>query len=251
MTPRVFVLGIAAFALITGGGLKAQAAEGPNAQTPNAAPAPAPNPANTPNAAPPANPPATPPASASPTAPAFALGYVDLTRIGREYEGTKVGQAELDTFQQSLRKQLDDREAVRFLDDRERGEVEKLRAVASPTDEQKKQLSDFLATSRSREAQLRALQQNPNKSDTEKADADRLTRLSAKTDEELDALGEKLEEQLQVKGDEISKRLTDSVSVAIEAVAKDKGYLAIVDKKAMLYGGIDVTEEVLRQLNKK
>jgi Skp family chaperone for outer membrane proteins len=194
------------------------------------------------------------PVPAPPAAPAagnFALGFVDLVRIGKEYEGTKNSQAELDGFQQSLRKQLDDRETTRFLDEKERAAVDAIRAAAAPTEEQKKQLNDYLATSKSREAQLRALQQNPNKTEQEKADADRLSKLSAKTDEDMDAMGEKLEGQLQTKADEISKKLTDTVTVAIEAVAKEKGYMAVVDKKAMLYGGTDVTEDVLKQLNKK
>lgn len=241
MSNRVIVIGAALAALFTGGAGAVQAApaenNAPNPAAPNAA---APTPST------PANP--APPAAAGQV---FALGYVDLVRIGREYEGTKVGQAELDTFQQSLRKQLDDRESLRFLDEKERSEVEKLRAVPTPNDDQKKQLSDYLATSKSREAQLRALQQNPNKNDNEKAEADRLTRLSTRTDEDLDALGEKLEMQLQAKGDEISKRLTDTVSTSIEVVAKEKGYSAVVDKKAMLFGGVDVTDEVLKQLNKK
>ena len=230
MSQRMMLKAVAALSLVTFGVWGVQAARSENAPTP-AAPA---------NAAP-----------APPQAGAFALGYVDLVRVSREYQGTKAGQAELDTFQQSLRRQLEERENVRFLDEKELAEVAKLRAVASPNDEQKKQLNDYLATSKSREAQLRALQQNPNKSDAEKADADRLTRLGARTDEEMDALGEKLEQQLQARGEEISKKLTDTVTAAIEATAKEKGYTAIVDKKAMLYGGTDVTEAVLQQLNKK
>ena len=233
MFNRMFAAGAAVLTLVSGGVWVVQAA---TAQE-NGNPAPAPAQNTAPNA--------------TPNNAQFALGFVDLSRIGREFEGTKSGQSELDTFQQSLRRQLDDREAVRFLDESERGEVDKLRAVASPSEDQKKKLNDFYATSKSREAQLRALQQNPNKTDVEKADADRLTRLSAKTDEDLDGLGEKLEAQLQAKGDEISKKLTDTVSAAIERVAKEKSYTAVVDKKAMLYGGTDVTEEVLRELNKK
>ena len=38
----------------------------------------------------------------------IALGFVDLVRIGREFDGTKNSQAELDSFQQTLRKQLDE-----------------------------------------------------------------------------------------------------------------------------------------------
>ena len=74
---------------------------------------------------------------------------------------------------------------------------------------------------------------------------------SAKTDEDLDALGTKLDEQLQTKGGELSKQLTDTVVAAISQVAKDKSYTAIVDKKAVLFGGADVTDDVLKQLNKK
>ena len=235
MFNRMFAAGAAVLTLVSGGVWVVQAATAQ--ENGNPAPAPAQNTAPAPNP--------------TPNNAQFALGFVDLSRIGREFEGTKSGQSELDTFQQSLRRQLDDREAVRFLDENERGEVDKLRAVAAPSEEQKKRLNDFYATSKSREAQLRALQQNPNKNDNEKAEADRLTRLSTRTDEDLDALGEKLEMQLQAKGDEISKRLTDTVSTSIEVVAKEKGYSAVVDKKAMLFGGVDVTDEVLKQLNKK
>jgi Skp family chaperone for outer membrane proteins len=232
MSNKLFIIGVAACRLLPGGSWMVQAAE---SQTTGSNPTP--------------QTPATPPAA--PANGSFALGFVDLVRVGKEFDGTKNSQAELDGYQQTLRKQLDDRETARFLDEKERAEVDQLRGIAAPTDEQKKQLNDYLATSKSREAQLRALQQNPNKSDQEKADADRLSKLSAKTDEDMDAMGEKLEGQLQAKADEISKKLTDTVSVAIEAVAKEKGYVAVVDKKAMLYGGTDVTDEVLKQLNKK
>ncbi len=230
MSKNFTLIGVAVLGLVTGGSWLVRGAQAENAPAP-AAPAQSP--------APPAN------------GASFNLGFVDLQRIGKEFDGTKASQAELDAFQGSLRKRLDDRELTRFLDEKELAEVEKLRAVAAPSDEQKKQLGDFLATSKSREAQLRALQQNPNKSDSEKTDADRLTKFSAKTDEDMDSLGEQLEGQLQAKGDEISKKLTDTVSAAIETVAKEKGYVAVVDKKAMLYGGTDVTDEVLKQLNKK
>lgn len=181
----------------------------------------------------------------------FSLAFVDLKRMSSEYTGTKQSQAELDTFQQSLRKQLEDREAIRFLDDKERQEVATLRAVASPNPEQKKRLDDLLATSKARADQLRALQQNPNKSDSEKADFDRLSKLSTTTDDDLDTLGGQLDDQLHAKGDELSKKLTDTVLAAITDVAKQKAYTVVLDKQAVLYGGIDLTDDVMKKLNNK
>jgi Skp family chaperone for outer membrane proteins len=183
--------------------------------------------------------------------PAFSLAFVDLRRLSSEYEGTKQSQTELNAFQQTLRKQLDDLEAIRFLDDKERGEVATLRAVASPTPEQKKRLDDLLAASKARGDQLRALQQNPNKTDAEKADFDRLSQLSNKTDDEMETLGTQLDDQLTAKSAELSKKLTDTVLAAITDIAKQKAYTVVMDKQAVLYGGTDLTDDVMKKLSGK
>ena len=179
----------------------------------------------------------------------FSLAFVDLVRLSQDYEGTKKGQSELDVYQQNLRKQLEDLDAIRFLDEKERTEITTLRGSASPSAEQQKRLQDLVAASKTRADRLRALQTQATKTDAEKAEFDRLTQLSAKADEDMDNLGSKLEEQLQTKGVELSRKLTDTVSVAIEATAKEKGFTAVVDKKAVLFGGIDITDDVLKRLN--
>jgi outer membrane protein len=183
--------------------------------------------------------------------PAFSLAFVDLKRVSTEYEGTKRSQAELNAFQESLRKQLDDLENIRFLNDAEHTEMDQLRAAATPTDAQKKRMQDLLDTSKSRSDQFRALQQNPNKSDAEKTQLDSLTKMSNDTDTKMDALSSKLDDQLQQKGEELSKQLTDTVTAAITDVAKNKSYSVVLDKQAVLYGGSDMTDDVLAQLGKK
>ncbi len=213
MSQRTVLIAVAVFALITGGSWIVQAA------TAESAP--------------------------------FTLGFVNLERVSKEYDGTKASQGQLDTFQQTLKKQLDDREDMRFLDDAERAQVTQLRTVATLTPDQKKQLDNLLASSKARDTQLRALQQNPNKNDTEKAEVDRLTKLSQKTDDDLEAMGPKLDQDLQTKAEELSQKLTATVSEAITTVAKEKNISVVMDKKAILSGGADITDDVMKQLTKK
>ena len=150
-----------------------------------------------------------------------------------------------------LAKQLDDREMVRFLDEKDLAAAAALRAKPTLTADEKKQLDNFHATSKSRGDQLRALQQNPNKTEAEKTDFDRLTKLSSKTDDEITAVSEQLDAQLKAMGEKLGKQLTDTVTAAITEVAKEKSYTAVLDKHAVMVGGTDVTDDVLKRLNKE
>jgi outer membrane protein len=70
-------------------------------------------------------------------------------------------------------------------------------------------------------------------------------------DKELDELAQKLQEELRKKQEEIGKKLDQAIQQAINTVATQKSIPAVFDKSAVLYGGQDITDEVLAVLNKK
>jgi outer membrane protein len=75
---------------------------------------------------------------------------------------------------------------------------------------------------------------------------------------ELEKLTRKFEAELKPKKDavealdrELSARLKKVIERAIQDVARSKGFAVVVDKQVVLFGGDDITDDVLKKLNSK
>lgn len=62
-------------------------------------------------------------------------------------------------------------------------------------------------------------------------------------------LSAQFRDKMQAKQEEIQKGLQDKVAEASKSVAEAKGLTVILDKRAVLYGGVDVTEQVSKKLS--
>lgn len=78
-----------------------------------------------------------------------------------------------------------------------------------------------------------------------------------KSKAELEKMTKKFETELKPKKEavealdkELSTRLKKKIETTIQEVAKAKGYAVVVDKQIVLYGGEDITDDVLKKLNK-
>lgn len=63
-------------------------------------------------------------------------------------------------------------------------------------------------------------------------------------------LGEKLSERVAKREDALMSPIRKAISKAIETVAKRNGINSVVDSGAMVYGGKDLTSEVIAEVNK-
>lgn len=82
-------------------------------------------------------------------------------------------------------------------------------------------------------------------------------RRANKSPEEISKMQKKFEEDLKPKKTrvegldrELSGKIKKQIEVVIAEVAKAKGVPTVVDKQVVLYGGIDLTDEVVRKLNR-
>jgi outer membrane protein len=86
---------------------------------------------------------------------------------------------------------------------------------------------------------------------TKKVSDAELKKMQDKFQNELETKRESLE-QLKVNKqkelEEMSKKLKIQVEEAIKVVAKDKQVDVVVDKQAVLFGGIDITEDVIKKM---
>ena len=69
-------------------------------------------------------------------------------------------------------------------------------------------------------------------------------------DQEKQRYYTQLQERLGQKDRELKAPILDKINAAIKKVADSKGLTIVVDKQAVLYGGVDITDDVVKSLSK-
>lgn len=67
-------------------------------------------------------------------------------------------------------------------------------------------------------------------------------------DQQKQQLYMQLQQQMQTKDQEIQKGMEDKITAAAKAVADGKGLNLVMNKGAVLYGGVDITDLVAKKL---
>ena len=67
-------------------------------------------------------------------------------------------------------------------------------------------------------------------------------------DKEKQDLRVQLTQRVGQKQQELFKGIADKIDAAVKEVAKAKGLAVIVEKSSVVYGGLDITEDVLKKL---
>ncbi|MCC5467786.1 OmpH family outer membrane protein [Pelosinus baikalensis] len=70
-------------------------------------------------------------------------------------------------------------------------------------------------------------------------------------DQEKQAYYQQLQQGLAIKEKELLGALQNKVDAAIAAIAKAKGLATIVDKGSVVYGGQDITDDVMKKITGK
>ncbi|MBP3780787.1 MAG: OmpH family outer membrane protein [Selenomonas sp.] len=58
------------------------------------------------------------------------------------------------------------------------------------------------------------------------------------------------QQRLQQKNQELMEPITKSVEESVKKVAEQKGLSVVLEKGAVVYGGVDITQDVLKQVSK-
>ena len=69
-------------------------------------------------------------------------------------------------------------------------------------------------------------------------------------DQEKQRYYTQLQERLGQKDRELKAPILDKINAAIKKVADSKGLTIVVDKQAVLYGGVDITDDVIKSFGK-
>lgn len=186
--------------------------------------------------------------------PNFAVA--DADRLFKEYTKRQQLYTEIEALKARLEKQLELRNANRLLTDQEFKQLTDLDAKAQKADADNNQIRSLLDTSKQRDQELQALQQ---KQDATEADTAKRTELETRLRNVNQSLQEnkvKFEEDLNKQLIEANTQCTKDIEAAVAAEAKAKGFTMVFNKsfgavEFVLYATADITDDVLKRLNKK
>lgn len=182
-------------------------------------------------------------------AAAPSWGFVDMDRVGAEYRGMQELNGQFQQFQMEQERQLREQHTTRLLFDEERQEYLDLSHMGAPTEARDERLAELRMLSDERERRLFELRKNEERSEDEQAEYELLNRLYERRMEDLTALQADLQQSRLAKYEELTKLVTESVDVAVKAVAEEQELGLVLRKEVVLFGGLDITEDVLARLN--
>jgi len=177
------------------------------------------------------------------------LGVVDMDKVLSEYKEFQASDADYKKFITERQQQLQERISVSLLTEDEMKEYQNLKAVTAPTPEQKQRQEQLRATAETREKEFNDLQSAAAPTDEQKKRLAELQALADKSSKEVQDLQKRLTDEANQRNKELSEKLNQRIETALAAVAKEKRVDFILAKSAVLYGGRDITADVLAKLN--
>lgn len=179
------------------------------------------------------------------------FGMVDLKRVVDEYEQRKTMEGQLQQLRDQMRAKLQWRANNLLLEDAEITEYENLSSLANPTDQQRQRLQAIEQKSQQLNQELSQLRQKNPPSEQEVQRINQLTAAENRNRENLARIQDDYEQQLNARRDEMINQMLQEIRKAVAAVAQEKGLAVVFDSTQVLFASNDITNDVIRRLNRK
>jgi Skp family chaperone for outer membrane proteins len=188
--------------------------------------------------------------TASPRNAALRLGCVDIQMVSQQAPAAQEVKKQLEQLRAQFQNQLELKKDTIGLTEAEWTELNTLLARPAPSDKEKARIGELRGKTAKLDEELRDLRQKPTPADTEKSRLQELTRLFSSAETKLGTNKEALQDQLDQKRAELLDGLQDKLLKAVEEVAKEQGLAMVFDKQALLFGGENITSQVVGKLKK-
>lgn len=179
------------------------------------------------------------------------IAVVDLAKVYKDAPRVKQYMEELDGFRAQLGQKLEIRSQNMMLDENEIKELIDLKLKATATDKDKARISELMDIERKRDEELKQLQATKDLSEPQKARQTELQKLQANSKTTGESLEKDYNANLQSKIQELDEKAKVDMQEAINKVAGEKAYTLIFDKSAVMFGGTDISDQVIAKLDRK
>lgn len=190
-------------------------------------------------------------------APALAqeikVAIVDMRGVIEEYAGWQQRIAELNQFRIEREQQYRSELRTAYLTPEEKDEYRVLKRDPAPTLERLRRLFELLERSTQREDELNALAKVDDAELTpeQRKRRDELDALHSQAQKYLEELRRRLNKEIEEKDQGLAEEADREIRSAIEAYAKEKQFDLVLSKETVVWGGTDITKDIVEQLNKE
>ncbi|MBE9565520.1 MAG: OmpH family outer membrane protein [Proteobacteria bacterium] len=188
-------------------------------------------------------------AAALAAAPASEVGVVDIEQIYASYPRLQELNQRFAEFRQQQEAQLQQMFQTRLLTDEEQREFTDLLEMGAPTEAREARLTELAQLSAQRDQRLGELGENESRTAEEEQEYTELEQTHNRRVAELTNLQLTLEQAVSDKHDELWGLVTEGVEAAVQAVAEEQSLTLVLQKEAVLYGGVDITDAVVARLS--
>lgn len=182
------------------------------------------------------------------------FGTVDPGKIWQSHPKVQQARQEMVKLNDLLENRLTLRDHNRLLTEQELTELQTVKEKARATDAEKARIKELEDLAKQRDVQRRELIAKKEPSEEERAVLSELENRYAEAERTLGELIREYDKQLKTKEEELTKgmpNLDQEILDAVKAVAEAKKLSVVVSQQAVLFGGTDITEDVITQMNKK
>lgn len=179
------------------------------------------------------------------------IGVVDGQKIDSNAPRVKQYMEQLDARQQLLKTKLEIRAQNLMLDENEINELIDLKTKEKPTDAENARVKVLTDLERAKDDELKKMQETKDLNDQQKSRLQELMNLQQKSKDMGNSLSKDYDTQLQSLAGELQGKIDTDVRAAVAKVAETKGLSLVFDKVVVVYGGIDITDDVIARLDRK
>jgi len=180
------------------------------------------------------------------------IGVVDIQKIYKDAPRVKQYMETLEALKQELGLKLEVRSQNLMLDENQIKELVdlKLKGVGA-TDKDKARIAELVDAEKKLDEEFKTLQGTAQPNDTQKARLKVLQDLREKSTTTGTALEKDYNSQLVSKAQELDDKAKVEMQEVINKVAETKALNFVISKDAVLFGGIDVTDDVIKNMDRK
>lgn len=182
-----------------------------------------------------------------------APGVVDLDRVLDEYRKTATYakyQQRLADQEKSFNAEMTDLQKTRYSTSAERNELATLKQKAKPADPDKARIAELEGKSDRLDSELGVLSQKANPSADDTKRIQELAKMRADAEKSLNKEFADRQQKLRQLNAELTNTVQDELIKLVEKVAKDQKLISVFDRHALLVGGNDITDAVVKKLPK-
>lgn len=179
------------------------------------------------------------------------IGVLDVPRLYKDAPRIKQFAEQLDAFKKELSLKLEIRGKNMFLAEDEINELVETKIKTNPTDADKARIKALEDKNLAVDSELKSLTQTNPLNEEQKARQKAIQDAYAKASKNGEAMQADYNDLLNSKGKDLDDKLSKEIDAAVKKHAEENSFTFIVDKQAVLFGGIDITDTIISKMVRK